>query len=706
MSDQPEDLHLRVAEALPGDVHKGIVRVSQAVFDRLGLNPGDIVAITGTRTTYAKLLPSVFGTCADTQVLADGVVRENAGTLLGGEVVVNPAQVGEAASLSLTPLDPDTQIADEADLNFLRKYLIGLPVTRGDKIVVSLFGASDAVLRVTGTAPAGAVRITNQTLIRVLQPDVFEEDLPKVSYEDIGGLAEQVRLVREIVELPLKRPELFIRLGIRPPKGILLYGPPGTGKTLIARAVASESSVHFIHVNGPEIMHKYYGESEAKLRQVFDEAKRKAPSILFLDELDALAPKRSEVIGDVEKRLVGQLLALMDGLVSRGQVIVIGATNMPNLLDPALRRPGRFDREVLIPVPDKAGRREIFVIQTRGMALDDDVDLDALAAITHGYVGADIASICREAGMNALRRILPHQPDEVREITVTMADFLAAAKEIQPTATREFYTERAEIGFRDVGGLSAIKEQLAQAVTLPLKYPEEYRRFGFGPVKGVLLYGPSGTGKSMLAKALATETGVSFISVLGPSLFSKWFGESERALKELFVRAKQASPCILCIDEIDAIAGARGGQGSVAERLVSQLLMELDGLDDFLNPVIVIGTTNRFDLLDPAFLRPGRFDLQIEFPLPDEAERAEIFAVHLRNKPIAPDVVIAELAAKTAGLTGAAIYGICRRAGALALARYFRQREEGQQPEVRPCITRADLDQAIEEVMAKGCDNQ
>ncbi len=706
MGGQREQLHLYIAEALPGDVRKGIVRVSQAVFDRLGLNPGDIVSITGSRTTYAKLLPSVFGTCSDTQVLADGVVRENAGTILAGEVVLTPAQISDASSLSVTPLDPDTRVEDEADINFLRKYLIGLPVTRGDKIVVSLFGSTDASLRVSGTAPAGPVRITAQTMIRVLQPDVFEDYLPKVSYEDIGGLAEQVRLVREIVELPLKRPELFIRLGIRPPKGILLYGPPGTGKTLIARAVASESLVHFIHVNGPEIMHKYYGESEAKLRQVFDEAKRKAPSILFLDELDALAPKRSEVIGDVEKRLVGQLLALMDGLVSRGQVIVIGATNMPNLLDPALRRPGRFDREVFIPVPDKEGRREIFAIQTRGMALDASVDLGVLATITHGYVGADIASICREAGMNALRRILPSHGDQFPDVKVTMADFLAAAKEIQPTATREFYSERSEVSFKDVGGLTGIKEQLLQAIILPLKYSDEYRRFGFGPVKGVLLHGPSGTGKTLLAKALAAETGVNFISVLGPSLFSKWFGESERALKELFVRAKQASPCILCIDEIDAIAGTRGGQGSVAERLVSQLLMELDGLDNYLKPVIVIGTTNRFDLLDPAFLRPGRFDLQIEFPLPTEAERAEIFAVHLRNKPTAPDVIIQELAAKTPGLTGAAIYGICRRASASTLARYLTGREMGLVQEDAPCITRAELDRAIEEVVEKRCETR
>lgn len=700
------ELRLRVAEALLDDARKGLVRVSQARFAALALEPGGIVAVTGGRTTHARLVPGLPGQCGEGEAMMDGVTRENAGAALGAEVTLRPAKAREATSVVLTPLDPTVPFADTEESEFVKRCLIGFPLTPGDKVAVHLFGAREAALRVSGAAPAGGpVVVTSHTVLRLLAPDVFEDSFPKATYEDVGGLAAQVRLVREIVELPLRYPDVFARLGIEPPKGILLYGPPGTGKTLIARAVAGESGLSFLHVNGPEVMHKFYGESEARLREVFEEARRKAPSILFLDELDALAPRRAEAIGDVEKRVVGQLLALMDGLVSRGQVVVIAATNMPDLLDPALRRPGRFDREVFIPVPDLAGRLDIFRIHTRGMALDPGVDLKALASLTHGYVGADIAFLCREAGMGALRRLIPTLagiPAEKRsglvgDLRVGMPDFLAAAKEIQPSATREFFTELPDVRWEDLAGYTALKQTLLDLIARPLRCAEECLRLDVSAPRGVLFTGPSGTGKTLAAKALARETGVNLIAVAGPSLFSKWFGESERALRELFQRAKQASPCILCIDELDALAGRREGRGSAAERLVSQLLMEFDALDDRLKQVVVIGTTNRPDLLDPAFLRPGRFDLVVEFPLPDLNDRRAILRRHLQGKPLGRNVSLRKLASASEGLTGAELQAVCRLAAARALARA--PLAAGELDRRRPLrITRQHLEQALQEV--------
>ncbi|MEM3969559.1 MAG: CDC48 family AAA ATPase, partial [Thermofilum sp.] len=538
---------------------------------------------------------------------------------------------------------------------------------------------------------------------KILERPVDTGKIPRVTYDDIGDLEEAKQKIREMVELPLRHPELFKRLGIDPPKGILLYGPPGTGKTLLAKAVANETDAYFIAINGPEIMSKFYGESEQRLREIFEEAKEHAPAIIFIDEIDAIAPKREEVTGEVEKRVVAQLLALMDGLEARGDVIVIGATNRPNAVDPALRRPGRFDREIEIGIPDKRGRLEILKVHTRSMPLAKDVDLEKLAEITHGYVGADIAALCREAAMKALRRVLPkidlereEIPVEVLEtIEVTMEDFMNAYREITPSALREIEVEVPTVRWTDIGGLEEVKQQLREAVEWPLKYPDSFRRLGIDPPKGILLYGPPGTGKTLLAKAVATESEANFVSIKGPEVFSKWVGESERAVRELFRKARQVAPSIIFIDEIDALAPMRGlvsTDSGVTERVVSQLLTEIDGLER-LEGVVVIAATNRPDIIDPALLRPGRFDRLIYVPPPDEKARLEILKVHTRNMPLAEDVDLLEIAKKTEGYTGADIEVLVREAGLLALREninidkvYARHFEEALK-KVKPSLT-------------------
>ncbi|MCR4424886.1 MAG: AAA family ATPase [Firmicutes bacterium] len=690
----------RVAEALPGDVRRNIARVSPLRFEAAGVSPDAVAAVTGARTTYVRFLPALSSQCRENEILMDGVIRENAGTTLRAEVTVSLVTPKDAQSVLVNPLADLSWMDDHEQASFLRRYLMGIPMAVEDKVVVALPGAREVPFRVVGTAPSGCVVVGPGTAVRIQRQGSFGDSSSSVAYEDIGGLSEQVKLVREITELPLLYPDIFARIGIEPPRGILLFGPPGTGKTLIARAVAHESGAHFVHVNGPEIVNKYYGETEARLRELFDEARRKAPSILFLDELDAIAPKRSEAIGDVEKRVVGQLLALMDGLVSRGQVVVIGATNMPSLLDPALRRPGRFDREIVIPVPDTAGRLEILRIHTRGMALDEDVDLGRLAAMTHGYVGADIASLCREAGMLALRRVIPELPSAGREereriasdLRVSMKDFIQASRAVRPSVTREFFTEIPDTTWADVGGLEEIKAKVEDVVILPLRNPQAALHLGTSAVRGLLFFGPSGTGKTLVARAMAREAGVNFLSISGAVLFSRWFGETERGLHELFDRAKQASPCILCIDEVDSLASMRSGTGAAAERAVSQLLVELDSMDA-LTDLVIVGTTNRMDLMDPAFLRPGRFDLAIEFPLPNAEDRAGIFEVHLRGRPLGQEVDIERLAVMSEGLTGAHISGICRRASFLAL------RDSVLGPSPGGVITMAHLLRATEEVI-------
>jgi len=545
---------------------------------------------------------------------------------------------------------------------------------KGEQLKIEMISSALGFV-VVSTAPKGPVVVAAETEIKILKDTLEEMAVRDVSYEDIGGLAEEIRMVREMIELPLRHPELFERLGIRPPQGLLLFGPPGTGKTLIARAVASETEANFISISGPEITSKFYGESEKRLREIFEEAERTAPSIVFIDEIDSIAPKREEVAGDLERRVVAQLLSLMDGLASRGEVIVIAATNRPNSLDPAIRRGGRFDREMEIGIPDKNGRLEILYVHTRGMPLAENVDLEEIAERTHGFVGADLASLCKEAAMHTLNRLIPDLDSEeaipirvLEGLVVAEEDFRFALKMIEPSAMREVFVEVAEVHWDQVGGLDRAKEELVEAVEWPLKYPEAFTSIGIRPPRGVLLFGPPGTGKTLLAKAVATETGVNFISVKGPELLSKWVGESERAVREVFRKAKHAAPSLIFFDEVDSVVPARGSglDSHATERVVSQFLTELDGVVE-LKDVVVLAATNRPDLLDPSLLRPGRFDRLIRIPMPDREARERIFEIHLSGMPLAGDVSASALAGMTEGWTGADVETLCREAGMIAL---------------------------------------
>ncbi|RLI00581.1 AAA family ATPase, partial [Candidatus Bathyarchaeota archaeon] len=609
----------------------------------------------------------------------DGYIRNNAGVSIDEKVTLRKIEARKAQRITLAPTEP-LRITGAED--YLAHLLEGRVVTRGDYIPISVMGRS-IDLMVTGVQPpAPAVIIAADTKIVLTEkPAAVVREVPRVTYEDIGGLQDAIKKIREMVELPLKYPELFERLGVEAPKGVLLHGPPGTGKTLLAKAVANETNAAFFSISGPEIMSKYYGESEERLREIFKQAEENAPSIIFIDEIDAIAPKREEVTGEVEKRVVSQLLALMDGLKARGRVVVIGATNRPNALDPALRRPGRFDREIEIGVPNEQGRLEILQIHTRGMPLSGDVDLKKIASVTHGFVGADLEALCKEAAMRALRRILPEidfekdtVPAEVlNKITVTMEDFMDALKDVEPSAMREVLLEIPEVKWDDIGGLKDVKLELQEAVEWPLKYPELFKHMDAKPPKGILLYGPPGTGKTLLAKAVANESEANFISVKGPELLSKWVGESERAVREIFRKARQAAPSIIFFDEIDAIAPVRGGgygDSHVTERVISQLLTELDGLEE-LRAVVVIAATNRPDIIDPALLRPGRFDKLLYVPPPDLEARKEILRIHTRNKPLAEDVDLDEIAEMTEGYTGADLAAICNTAVMLAIREHI-----------------------------------
>ncbi len=674
-------LTLRVAEGQSKDVGRGIARIDPQDFEGIGAAIGDIVAIAGKRTTVAKIMPAYHADRGKGIVQIDGIIRENAQASLDEKVRIHKVDHQIAKRISLAPIGSRRTLPRGSDSRYVGRLLEGLVITEGDRVRANLFGTRSVDFTVTDTSPEGAVMVAATTITKIEGERADRDRGLKVSYEDIGGLDKEIQRIREMIELPLKYPEVFDRLGIEAPRGVLLHGPPGCGKTLIARAVASETSANFFPVNGPEIIHKFYGESEAHLREIFEQASRNAPGIIFLDEIDAIAPKREEVHGEVEKRVVAQLLALMDGLKSRGEVIVIGATNIPNSLDPALRRPGRFDREITISIPDKNGRLEILEIHTRGMPLADDVDLERLAEITHGFVGADLEALCREAAMITLRQLMPdidfaqsHIPYErLLELEVTMDNFLTALGEVEPSAIREVFTEVPDIRWEDIGGLEGAKEILRETVEWPLKYPELFAQAKTRPPKGILLYGPPGTGKTLLAKGVASESETNFISVKGPALMSKWMGESEKGVREVFKKARQAAPCIIFFDEIDALAPVRGyggGDSHVAERVVSQFLTEMDGIEE-LKGVIVLAATNRLDIVDLALLRPGRFDVLIELPVPDRETREAIFKIHTRGKPLASDVDLGILTDMTEGLVGADIESTCRQASMLAIREFL-----------------------------------
>ncbi|ABQ27015.1 CDC48 family AAA ATPase [Geotalea uraniireducens] len=669
------EISLKVTEALPKDVGRGIARIDPEVLTKLEVEIGDVVEITGKKPTVARVMPVFRDLRGKGLIQVDGLTRSNASTAIGEKVHIKKVACKAANKVVLSPVV--TGMAGR-DSKFVGRLLEGLPIVSGDRVRATVFGSRYQDFTVADTIPTGAVMINPQTLIRIEEKGA-KLTKARVSYEDIGGLGKGIQKVREMIELPLRHPQIFEKLGIDPPKGLLLHGPPGTGKTLIARAVANETNASFYSVSGPEIIHKFYGESEAKLRNLFEEARKNAPSIIFLDEIDAIAPKREQVTGEVEKRVVAQLLALMDGLAERGQVIVIGATNIPNALDQALRRPGRFDRELEIGIPDVNGRMEILDIHTRGMPLTDDVNLLKLAQVTHGFVGADLEALCREAAMNSIRRIIPKIEFELeqipyellQELNVTMEDFMRAQGEIEPTAMREFFVDIPNVTWDEVGGLQNVKKELNEAVVWPLVHADLYEFAKVKPPKGILLYGPPGTGKTLLAKALATESKVNFISIKGPALMSKYVGESERSIREVFKRARQSAPCILFFDEMDAIAPARGGGGDshVSERVISQLLTEIDGTEE-LKGVFILGATNRKDIIDPALLRPGRIDILVEIPPPGEDARLEIFKVHTRGKPLLKDVDLKSIAAETEGLVGADIEFLCRKATIIAICEF------------------------------------
>lgn len=684
MSSQPE-IQLRVVEAKQRDVGRGKIRIDSIAMNKLGISTGDIVEIVGRRTTTAICWPAYPEDIRRDIVRMDGVIRRNAGVSLGDKVVVKKAKVSAARSVTLAPQQVSVTI-DFGFENFVKRKLLAYPLFKQDTVLIPILGRAMPFI-VISTVPKGIVVVTETTQLKVSEKPIPEIDKtgPSISYEDIGGLHDEIQKVREMIELPLKHPELFERLGIDPPRGVLLHGPPGCGKTLIAKAVASESEAHFITINGPEIMSKFYGESEQRLRGIFKEAEENSPSIVFIDELDAIAPKREDVSGEVERRVVAQMLSLMDGLVSRGQVIVIGATNRPNAVDPALRRPGRFDREIEIGVPDKKSRFEILLIHTRGMPLTEDVPLSRISEVTHGFVGADLQALAREAAMKTLRRILPEIdldaetiPTEILDkLQVTKEDFENAQREVQPSAMREIFIETPNVSWKDVGGLHDVIQQIKESVEWPLKKPEAFKRMGIDPPRGVLIYGPPGTGKTLLARAVATETEANFISIKGPEVLSKWVGESEKAIREVFRKARLASPCIIFFDEIDSLTPRRGGSmgdSNVTERIISQLLTELDGLED-LKDVSVIAATNRPDIIDAALLRPGRFDRLVLVPEPDKDGVLQILKIYTDKMPLGDDIDLQELAGSLDGYVGADIEALCREAAIIAL----RQDEDATQ---------------------------
>src|SRR5437870_952313 len=673
MSD--DDKFLRVLEAKSQDVGRGIVRVDPEVVEFLHLREGDPVIVEGRKKTAAIVARALPEDANRGSVRLDGFQRRNAQIGLDEKVGVRPVTARPATKVTLAPTEPIRIMGGE---EYLAQALDGRVVTRGDVVSIPVMGRRFEFVVQSFSPTAEAIEVSTATKVKVAEKPSKEVEtkVPRVNYEDIGGLRDEVAKVREMIELPLRHPELFERLGVEAPKGVLLHGPPGTGKTLLAKAVASETNANFHSISGPEIMSKFYGQSEENLRDIFKQAEENAPAIIFIDEIDSIAPKRDEVTGEVERRVVAQLLALMDGLAARGKVVVIGATNRPNSLDPAIRRPGRFDREIEIGIPDRDGRLEILQIHTRGMPLSKDVELKELAGLTHGYVGADLAALSKEAAMRSLRRILPDidlqadviPPEVLNKLTVTRDDFLQAYREMEPSTLREVLIEKPNVKWDDIGGLDEAKQELRESIEWPLRMNKVFAHFDARPPRGILIFGPPGTGKTLLAKAVATESEANFISVRGPEFMSKWVGESERMVRETFRKAKTAAPCIIFFDEVDAITPVRGGaeDSQVTERVISQILTDLDGLEELHNGT-VIAATNRMDLVDPALLRPGRFDRHIYIAPPDLATRKAILKIHARRKPLGKDVDLDDIARRTDRYTGAELAAVCNEAAMLAI---------------------------------------
>ncbi len=710
-------LSLKVLEAYTRDVGRGVARIDYDSMDSLSASTGDVIEIKGKRRTVAKCLPLYPSDEGKGIIRVDGLVRNNAGIAIGDTVAVRKIKAVAAEKVVVAPLEAIPPI----DERYLADALESVPLIKGDNVMVPYFGGR-LTFQVIGVTPvADAVLVTQKTVFHIAEKGETLRGVPQVTYEDIGGLTDEIKKVREMIELPLRHPEIFEKLGIEAPKGVLLYGPPGTGKTLLAKAVANESNAHFISISGPEIMSKFYGESEARLREIFKEAKEKSPSIIFIDEIDSIAPKREEVTGEVERRVVSQLLSLMDGLEARGKVIVISATNRPNAIDPALRRPGRFDREIEIKVPDRKGRKDILMIHTRNMPLSDDVNLDKIAGISHGYVGADLEYLCKEAAMKCLRRLLPElnledeklPPETLDKLIVNGEDYQNALKEVTPSGMREVFIENPDVPWDEVGGLGNVKRELQEAVEWPMKYPMLYAKLGHRMPRGILLHGPSGTGKTLLAKAVATESEANFISVRGPELLSKWVGESERGIREIFRRARQASPCVIFFDEIDSIAPVRGigGETAVTERVVSQLLTELDGIES-LQGVVVLAATNRADMIDTALLRPGRFDKIVLVPMPDREGRKKILEISTKDIPIDRDIKsetgknldyvdFEKLGDSTDGLSGADVSAIANTAVSLVIHEFldkYPDQKEAEKKAAEAKVTMRHFEEAVRKV--------
>jgi len=698
------EIILKIIEVSQRLVGKGIAVVDPKIVEDNEWETGQILEIVGNRKSHVKLWPGTPEDYGSGIIKIDGLTRHNIGSGIGEKISIKKVDAKQAQSIVVSPIE---KLSAEGLQEYMQANYDGHVLTTGDTLIVTTQLGGKTQLIVTNTIPASKpVIVTDQTEFKLgSMTKAIDQSVPRITYDDLGGLKKEVQKIREMIELPMRHPELFEKLGVEAPKGVLMYGPPGAGKTLLAKAVSGETNSHFISLSGPEIMGKYYGESEERLREIFKQAEENAPSIIFIDEIDSIAPKREEVTGEVEKRVVSQLLTLMDGMKSRGKVVVIAATNRPDSIDPALRRPGRFDREIEIGIPDEEGRKEILAIHTRGMPLNDKVNLDQIAKITHGFVGADLENLAKEAAMRSLRRILPELDLEqekisseiLQKIVINDEDFRDALKEVRPSALREVLVQIPNVTWDDVGGLESLKEELQEAIEWPLKHKDAFEHADVSPPKGILLYGPPGTGKTLIAKAVANTTESNFISIKGPELLSKWVGESEKGVREIFRKARQASPCIIFLDEIDAIAPSRSSGTSdshVTERIVSQILTEIDGLEELQN-VVVIGATNRIDMVDSALLRPGRFDRIIEVPLPDTKGRENIFKIHTKKKPLANDIDFAQLIEKTQGFSGAEIEGVCSRAAITAIKRFVNTKEKSVKS-IK--ITQEDLLNAISKV--------